>query len=139
MGIYNFVPNEPITKNRWKLSYIIIIEIGTEINSWRALSQEFNIFMYQTFHSDSEKNSKFYDDSTFSFQIAWYVQIFSFLSAKLFELWLKINFLKWWKEHFEGVENPRRPGRRTVPFIMRFSHPFTHLNPTHIPYYIAYL
>ena len=56
-----------------------------------SLSQKFNNFMYQTFYSDSTKNQKFDDDSIFTFRIVLWVQIFRFLSAKLFELRLEFH------------------------------------------------
>ena len=78
-----------------QILYIIRIEIGTIMNSWRALSQKNQYFhVYLTFYSDSTKITNFYVVGTFTLRIALYVLIFSILSARLFELWLKIDFLK---------------------------------------------
>ena len=81
-------------KIQCKFDKRIGIKIETIMNPWGALSQKVDIFIYQTLYSDGTKILKFDDGSTFTLRIALYVPIFSFLSKKLFGLWLKIEFLK---------------------------------------------
>ena len=54
------------------------------MNSWEALSQNINIFMYQTFYTDSIKILNFDDESTITFRTASMCQFLAFYLQKCF-------------------------------------------------------
>ena len=68
--------------------------------------------MHQTFYSDSTNIPNVYDDSIFTPHITLYLQFFSFLYEKLFELCLKIHFFKLRNKHYFCLLNPLVPHPR---------------------------
>ena len=60
------------------------------MNSWGAISQKFHVPDF--FAAITQKFKDLMRTVYFTFRIALYEQIFSFLSAKLFELRLQIDF-----------------------------------------------
>ena len=73
---------------------------------WGALYQKFNIFVYQTFYSESIKILNFYDGSKFIPQIALNVPISGFLSEILFKLGLNKTEKYEKRLLFRGLTNP---------------------------------
>ena len=68
----------------------------------RAFSK-IQYFHCHTYYSDNTKILNFYGGSTFTFQIALYVPIVSFLSKNPLKLWLKLLFSNYDKSSNFGV------------------------------------